>query len=756
MSWKRFISSTANNKRGVFHKWFVSYLLMLLLPILVSFIFYAQIEKILIDNALRSQATMLEQVGQVVDHKIKELDQLTLQISLNPELKWMLERNVYDDKEMYELVRFVNELSRYNLANSFISEFYLYMVNTDTILSSTFKTNLNMLYPHSYQFDNFSYTDYIALLQTYHYKRFYPSKSVKLRENKRTNVLTYVHSLPIGNKTDVQGSIVVHIHENQIKDLILRVQNASDGTIFILDNQGELLLASSGENQSLESLRQNKEYIMASITSSQENRWTYVSAVPKSVILSKINDMKLLAIFLIGIIIVLGFAASYLLTRNNYHPIKQLVQTLTKGSHKVDMNEIDFIYKQIVGLSKEGEELKLAVSQFKPVVRTEFVNRLLRGQVGRGISSPYLESIGVPFQHEWFGVVIFDIDDCSGFIKEDTEQEWALIRFVMMNLMNELMKEEGYAFELEQNRMILILNQPDERSKDVDHLMQSLNQMKEFLEQRFRTVVTIAVSGMHEKLDQVARCYGEAIMAMDYKMIMGEGSILNYIELQKLGRIHYQYPLETELQLINYAKVGDINNVRRLLGQIREANFTTLTLSPEMIRCLFVDMNSTLMKLVASLNIDEVELFGEKLDPIGIIEECSSVEEMVAKVDGLYLQICTKLEGTKLDSGVKLLNRIMKYTEKHYRENSFSLTAIADHFGLHSTYLSSFFKKQSGGNLSIHINNLRMDYARRLLRETTLTVSEIAQQVGYANHIGFIRAFKKVEGITPGQYRELS
>lgn len=51
------------------------------------------------------------------------------------------------------------------------------------------------------------------------------------------------------------------------------------------------------------------------------------------------------------------------------------------------------------------------------------------------------------------------------------------------------------------------------------------------------------------------------------------------------------------------------------------------------------------------------------------------------------------------------------------------------------------------------IARLRMAKAKELLLTTDLHVSKIALQVGYASSGTFIRGFKKLEGVTPTQYR---
>ena len=56
--------------------------------------------------------------------------------------------------------------------------------------------------------------------------------------------------------------------------------------------------------------------------------------------------------------------------------------------------------------------------------------------------------------------------------------------------------------------------------------------------------------------------------------------------------------------------------------------------------------------------------------------------------------------------------------------------------------------------MSSYISNLRIQKAMELLRETDDSVKEIAAQTGFASDLSFIRAFKKQQNETPGQYRK--
>jgi AraC-like DNA-binding protein len=67
--------------------------------------------------------------------------------------------------------------------------------------------------------------------------------------------------------------------------------------------------------------------------------------------------------------------------------------------------------------------------------------------------------------------------------------------------------------------------------------------------------------------------------------------------------------------------------------------------------------------------------------------------------------------------------------------------------------LSHQFKNYTGKNISSFISALKLNYAKKLLSSTGLSINEIAVRLGYSQASGFIRKFRQAEGISPGEYR---
>ncbi|MCH1624363.1 response regulator transcription factor [Ferdinandcohnia quinoae] len=103
-----------------------------------------------------------------------------------------------------------------------------------------------------------------------------------------------------------------------------------------------------------------------------------------------------------------------------------------------------------------------------------------------------------------------------------------------------------------------------------------------------------------------------------------------------------------------------------------------------------------------------------------------------------------------------LVDRIRQYISDNIGEHRLSRDNIAKVVYLNPDYLTRLFKKETGLSLSDYLMQERMEYAKKLLRETNLSVSDIALSVGYSNFSYFSTIFKKMTHQNPMEYRRSS
>ncbi|MDQ1232876.1 two-component system response regulator YesN [Paenibacillus sp. SORGH_AS306] len=100
-----------------------------------------------------------------------------------------------------------------------------------------------------------------------------------------------------------------------------------------------------------------------------------------------------------------------------------------------------------------------------------------------------------------------------------------------------------------------------------------------------------------------------------------------------------------------------------------------------------------------------------------------------------------------------LVRRARDYIQNHYHNPELTLEKLADVLQVSPTYLSRLMKRELGHSFIHVLVQIRIQKAVHLLKETELSILEIALQVGYDSQHYFSTAFKKMIGVSPNQYR---
>lgn len=98
------------------------------------------------------------------------------------------------------------------------------------------------------------------------------------------------------------------------------------------------------------------------------------------------------------------------------------------------------------------------------------------------------------------------------------------------------------------------------------------------------------------------------------------------------------------------------------------------------------------------------------------------------------------------------LQDIKDYLDEHYMEK-ISLDFLAEHFYINKFYLTRIFREQFGASVNTYLQQIRITRAKQLLRFTDRTIEDIGTACGIEDANYFSRIFKKIEGVSPGEYR---
>ena len=100
-----------------------------------------------------------------------------------------------------------------------------------------------------------------------------------------------------------------------------------------------------------------------------------------------------------------------------------------------------------------------------------------------------------------------------------------------------------------------------------------------------------------------------------------------------------------------------------------------------------------------------------------------------------------------------LVSAAREYIEGHCLEK-FSLKGISEALYVNGSYLLRTFKHHTGMTPLCYHHRVRCAKAKDLLTETSLSISQVGESVGFVSSSHFSHIFRKTEGCTPSEYRK--
>ena len=107
----------------------------------------------------------------------------------------------------------------------------------------------------------------------------------------------------------------------------------------------------------------------------------------------------------------------------------------------------------------------------------------------------------------------------------------------------------------------------------------------------------------------------------------------------------------------------------------------------------------------------------------------------------------------EIDNSLKYLRNVIQYISQKYSE-PIRIGEIAKHCGLDRSYLSKLFKNATDMTPQEYLLSFRMNKAKELLKDSSISVQNVAYSVGYNDPLSFSKFFKRETGLSPSEYRK--
>ncbi|MFJ7977286.1 helix-turn-helix domain-containing protein [Peribacillus sp. NPDC096379] len=705
----------------------------------------------------QSNINKLEQVEKITDERMKELNTLAARISYDPRLTpYMMGHDYYSGEA-------IEELKKYKANSSIIEELFVYYHTKETLYSTSGSYSIDTLFKKKYRFDRWKKEDFIRDLHTT-IPFIRPIDNVIVNNSDHDRMIAYLFPIAPSNPSPY-GTVMYFIEESVMTDLIQNILGEFKGNAYIFNEKNEIVAATINDkainqkNLDLLTIKGNgvdnvvidgKDYSLASVKSDVSG-WTFITLMAADQFFEKLDYTKNLIMIILIFTLFIGFALAVLLGRNQYRPIRNLFEITNKndkrGGNVESGNEWESIHNTITNVFEDHQILNEAMYRQKPFARDQLLVRLLKGDIrGNEEIESLLQTLNIKMRngHYFVAIVYFD----KGTFKEDNIEEREGIFNLLANI--SLKDTAVHGIDLLYNDAMAIIISLDQVKSNTDKQRQLLvPKIKKYIQGTSSIEPTIGVGGLYDEKSRINRSYIEALAAMEYKFVNPQGSIIYFEDISLHPEQALGYPKEEQIKLVQSLKQGDeivaVETLRNMFTIIADKD-----MSIQVSKCICFDIINTVVKTVSELGLSK------HLHDFNQIVDFNSIEQLHNQLGNVVLTICKEVEARKESHNDKLRNDILDYIKTNYYLYELSLGNIAIEFHLSLSYLSRFIKEQTGVTFTQYLQDLRMDEVKKQLRETDQSIINIITQVGYKDVANFTRKFKKIVGVTPGQYRTIN
>ncbi len=748
---------------GVFFKFLCSYLLILLIPIVLSIAVFDRAKSIVHEEAQRANNLLLRQMQLYLDVHLRDVERLSSLVAHSGPLEnLMYESGPVSATHIFRAYLVANHMRIYGNAISSVADFYVYLPALDMVLSpSGFYTTRNY---HLVRLSRVGtdYDEWIRGFSTIGTVSYFESRA----ETDGGGVFdTFTIVRPLTPRRQVgpgRGWIVTHLDRSALA-AIFHDTKWADESLFLIHDAAHGVVAASESGVPRAELDQElvrsfagappssveltgRRYELLLRTSESANL-TYASLVPEGIYSDHFTRMRRYTMLAFLVCIVCGLVVIIWMSVSRTRPVYRVIEMLTpdaQGNVSLRHDEFALIAERLKVTLSEDQRLRQELLRSKPILAQRRLKELLVGESVYSIGvERRLATLDVEFVHPYLMLALVEVDTDDPSVVDSPAQSVDALRS----------DPEGLRFHVIADLSGVIGVLFDLPSSDAEAAIDFLAARKARFEDHGAARWAIGLSEVHPRVSGFPLVYNEARMALGYRLVKGRRNPIRFSEVFT-SVAPYQYPIEQETKLMNSIVIGDSRAATSILDDVFEQNFRESPLSVEMARCLMFDLIATCIKTIEQVVTGtEHAVFWSEMRPIMRLTSCRSLEMLKEEMTAIVCATCDYVADSRTGHNEQLVRQTISFIERNYDDKNLSPDSVAQYLRRSPDYLARVFRTQMHVGLSTYIKRLRVRHARDLLADTDRTIRETAELVGFTSSNALIRAFKEIEGVTPGKFR---
>lgn len=724
--------------------WLLSYLSVVMLPIVISLLSYS----IYFKNFRSQNDDFNNYISDFTTNHIREsmvdmrrlYADLTSHEQLLPVLRITEPSEYLKNQNALSLLSYMEKKAIYRNNDN---NFFLYIPETETILGPSGAVESRTYFEAYFGGDDADFENWKNTLQNQEVGFFFHETYSAKREK---TFVEYCSIMPSSiRQYGYQAIFCAMTEKSTFFQKMEEVDWLKSASIYIFNARDELLLDSTGNPDTphtlhglLETLSDDRA-VLSRYIDFDTSVLNIVLVTNESNLMLQLISMRRLFLISTALVTVFSLFLIVCLVKRNYRPIVDILTTMGDTGAGDEFKEI----KQFVERSRINEE------KLQSELRHTYLTHLVKGTFQRYYLWEDLKRSGIVFHKKTFLILLISVknlEDYSEESRENLQKRFNELNFMITNVYEELFNNENtksYVINID-NNFVCVINADLSGKNNLQTLLQRADLGDEVLNREYQLGLEFALSKAHDSVSDLPEAYNEAFYALNLCQFNEKND--NFTELNLFfeeTEQTYLYDLELEQRLINCVRTHDQIMAEAIINHIFDF-LEQKQLHESYVRCLFMDIAFTLFKTVTLEDNEQSIQY--------VFQENLSRQQMR---EWLLVRIRLCCMNNELESK-RDLDYIMDYICQNYHNVDLNINFLSEHFDISPYYLSKRFKSMYGESLIDFIHKLRLVEAKKLIRNGTQTMIHISQSVGYTNIRTFNRVFKKYEGITPSQYQQQS
>jgi two-component system response regulator YesN len=210
---------------------------------------------------------------------------------------------------------------------------------------------------------------------------------------------------------------------------------------------------------------------------------------------------------------------------------------------------------------------------------------------------------------------------------------------------------------------------------------------------------------------------------------------------------------EREGEIVTRIRLGDPKGAKEILCQLLAIILVQYLENFELLKVSILELLIILSRTAVEAGAKVEEMLGMRYGFVTELSRIQDQEELCLWIVTILEKMTGQIYQTRNAKNYQRLKKAINFIGAHYDE-PLTVERIASEVYLSASRLSHIVKGELGMTLGNYISRVRIDKAKGLLREKDLSISHIAQEVGFPDQSYFTKVFKKIEKCTPKAYRQ--